>query len=197
VTAAVVLAAGGSRRLGANKLLLAIDGEPLVHRVARCALDAGLEPVVVVLRAGDGAARAALADLPVVACSPRAEDHSQRNSLTAGLDALPAKVATAIVLLADMPLVTPRMLHTLEHRATSEIAAVASNYGATLAPPVLLRRSVFSEISKAPQGSLARQLVQTLGGAASVVEWPADLLVDVDTPADWERVRHLLSGGPA
>ncbi|WP_300832120.1 NTP transferase domain-containing protein, partial [uncultured Bilophila sp.] len=44
---AVVLAAGFSRRMGRCKLTLPLDGEPLVRRVVRAALEAGLAPVFV------------------------------------------------------------------------------------------------------------------------------------------------------
>src|SRR5258708_28443532 len=47
--AGVVLAAGSSTRMGRNKLLLALDGEPMVRRTVRATLQAGLEPGVVVL----------------------------------------------------------------------------------------------------------------------------------------------------
>src|SRR5262245_63441428 len=47
--AGVVLAAGSSSRMGHNKLLLELGGETVVHRAARNAIEAGLDPVVVVL----------------------------------------------------------------------------------------------------------------------------------------------------
>jgi len=59
-----VLAAGASRRMGANKLLLMLDGEPLVRRASRRALAAGLEPLVVVLGHESERVQLALADLP-------------------------------------------------------------------------------------------------------------------------------------
>ena len=61
--AGVVLAAGASRRMGRNKMLLELEGEPLVRRAARRALEAGLTPVVVVLGHEADRARAALAGL--------------------------------------------------------------------------------------------------------------------------------------
>ncbi|PYP68410.1 MAG: hypothetical protein DMD36_12870 [Gemmatimonadetes bacterium] len=64
--AAVILAAGASRRMGPgrNKMLLRLEGESLVHRAARRAAGAGLAPVVVVLGAEAERVRAELADLP-------------------------------------------------------------------------------------------------------------------------------------
>jgi len=45
----IVLAAGESRRMGRNKLLLPLAGEPLVRRACRRGLAAGLDPLIVVL----------------------------------------------------------------------------------------------------------------------------------------------------
>src|SRR5512139_2294808 len=62
--AGIVLAAGGSTRMGRNKLLLDAAGEPLVRRVTRQALDAGLAPVIVVVGFEEPLVRQALAGLP-------------------------------------------------------------------------------------------------------------------------------------
>src|SRR5512138_244962 len=64
-TGAAVLAAGGSARLGRPKQLLVLDGEPLVRRAARAALEAGFAPVVVVVGAHEAEVRAALSGLAV------------------------------------------------------------------------------------------------------------------------------------
>lgn len=65
--AAVVLAAGGSRRLGEPKQLLRDhNGETLVHRIARQATEAGYSPIVIVLGFEEEAVRAAVADLAVL-----------------------------------------------------------------------------------------------------------------------------------
>ncbi len=49
--AAIIVAAGSSSRLGQPKQLVLVDGEPLLQRAIRCAVEAGAEPVFVVLGA--------------------------------------------------------------------------------------------------------------------------------------------------
>ena len=60
VLAALVLAAGSSTRMGANKLLLEMEGETLVRRAVRAAMDSGVDRVVVVLGHDEPRMRAAL-----------------------------------------------------------------------------------------------------------------------------------------
>src|SRR5450755_741708 len=62
-TAAIILAAGASRRMGRNKMLLELEGVPLVRRAVACALAAGLSPVVVVVGHEADPVRSALAGL--------------------------------------------------------------------------------------------------------------------------------------
>ncbi|WP_300683851.1 NTP transferase domain-containing protein, partial [uncultured Bilophila sp.] len=85
---AVVLAAGFSRRMGRCKLTLPLDGEPLVRRVVRAALEAGLAPVFVTLRPDASPdLRAALSgfdDRVVLVPAPEAH-RGQAESLKAGI----------------------------------------------------------------------------------------------------------------
>src|SRR2546426_12532667 len=64
--AGVILAAGASRRMGKNKMLLELDGESLIRRAAKRALGAGLSPVVGVIGPEAARGRAELEDLPLV-----------------------------------------------------------------------------------------------------------------------------------
>src|SRR5881409_50259 len=97
--AGVILAAGASRRMGRNKMLLELEGESLVRRAARRALAAGLAPVVVVLGHEADRARAALAELPVkIARNPDFTGPTSA-SLHAALDLLGGDVDAVVVLL--------------------------------------------------------------------------------------------------
>ncbi|MDW7755274.1 MAG: selenium cofactor biosynthesis protein YqeC, partial [Brevefilum sp.] len=63
-TAGVILAAGGSERLNTPKQLLDWQGKPFIHQVAQQALEAGLEPLIVVTGAYHDQVVQALAGLP-------------------------------------------------------------------------------------------------------------------------------------
>jgi molybdenum cofactor cytidylyltransferase len=188
--AGILLAAGSSSRLGANKLLLELAGEPLVRRAARRALEGGLSPVVVVLGFEPESVAAALARLPVtMATNPRPAD-GMPSSLRAGLGAVPRDCAAALVLLPDMPLVTPPMLaEMIERFRAGGAPLVISLYGETAAPPTLYSRALFPALLAAGEGG--REVVRAHRSEAAVVRRPAALLVDVDVPADLERLRAL------
>ncbi len=195
--AGIVLAAGSSTRMRVNKLLLRIEGDTFVRRAVRVALEAGLEPVVVVLgHDADLVAR----DLADVACVPVVNARHAlglNTSLEAGVGAVPADAGAAVVLLADMPLVTAPMIRTLvdRHRETGA-ALVASRYGAVAAPPALYARAVFDELRGGEGEGRGREVLARRASEVVWVDWPAEALADVDEAADLEEAR-LRAGEPS
>jgi molybdenum cofactor cytidylyltransferase len=194
--AGVVLAAGPSTRMGENKLFLLLDGETVLLRAVRRAVAAGLDPVIVVLGHEAERARAELAGLP---CLPVVNPDYARGlnaSARAGIAAIPARARAAVVLLADMPFVTDRMIATLVERyRESDAPLVISEYGGVQAPPTLYDRSLFAEIG-APEGEgCGKRVVRRHRAEAAVVGWPAAALTDLDRPEDYERVRAEVEAG--
>lgn len=189
--AGVLLAAGSSVRMGRNKLLFAFNGETIVRRAARRAL-AVLDPVVVVLGHEPDRIRAELAGLPcLTTVNP---DHAQgiHASVRAGLAALPPEVEAAVVLLADMPLVTSAMIAEIVDRyRQSSAPLVISQYGDAIAPPHLYARSLFADLAQAE--GCGKQVIRRHRAEAAVLSWPDAALADLDVPADRDRVEALLA----
>ena len=187
--AGVVLAAGSSSRLGANKLLVEIDGETIVHRATRRALEAGLAPVIVVLGFEANRVAEALQGLDaMLAVNP---DHAvgMHRSLQAGVALVPADCEAAVVILADMPLVTSAMSAGLVARFRSGAEPlVISLYGDVQAPPTLYSRALFPALGAASEQG-GRGVVGAHRHAAAAVAWPPALLADLDLPEDVERLR--------
>lgn len=188
--AGILLAAGSSRRMGANKLLFDLEGESLLRRAARRALAGGLDPLIVVLGHEAERARAELRELP---CLPVVNaDHEQgiTASLRVGLAALPAATAAAVVLLADMPMVTAEMVAALVERyRASSAPLVVSDYQGVNAPPMLYDRTLFAELAAMSGEGCGKQVVKRHRQEAEVVSWPAAALADCDSPADYARAR--------
>ena len=183
---AVLLAAGASRRMGRPKQLLAVDGEPMVRRAARRALDAGLAPVIVVLGHEAEAVRGALTGLDVRFTTSPDPTGPTSASLHAGLAALDDDVAATMVLLADMVHVTTPMLHALvaSWRAAGTPLEV-SRYGEVLAPPLLFPRALWPELLAWHGEGCGKAVVRAHLHEAHVHPWPESSLHDIDTPEDY------------
>lgn len=198
--AVIVLAAGGSSRMGRNKLLLELEGESLLRRAALCAVEAGTGPVLVVLGSDAERERRELDGLPcTIVQDPLLTPRGMNGSLAAGVGALPGGVRGVVVLLADMPFVTPASVRMLAERYRETGAPlVATCYGGELAPPVLYDRALLPALAGGGDGDgRGRELLQSHRAEAALVDAPAAALADVDLPADLERVRERLRAGGA
>jgi molybdenum cofactor cytidylyltransferase len=185
--AAVLLAAGQSRRMGAtNKLLAEINGKPLVRHVAE-ALDAsGLAEVVVVL--GHEADKVALAlnglDVKLVFNV----DHmsGQGSSVAAGIAAVDPSVTDVLVALGDMPLVTADLFGQLinahiiqpDHQRRITMPSVEGQRG----NPVIWGRAFMPELKTLVGDSGGRQLLHDHSAAHNLVQVDNTAVIeDVDT----------------
>ncbi len=188
--AGIVLAAGASARMGEDKLLLEVGGEPLLRRAVRAALAAGLSPVVVVLGPEGARARAALEGL---GCAPTVNPdpgRGQGSSLAAGIAALPSGAPAAVVVLPDMPRVSDEMIAAVVARWRETGAPlVLSDYGGTTAPPTLYARALLQELLAAEGEQPGKQVAARHRGEAARVVWPAEALADVDTLDDLAAAR--------
>ncbi len=102
--AALVLAAGRSTRMGReNKLLLEIDGKPMVIHAIDAMLASKVDHVVVVTGHEAEAVRQAIGERPMTIVHNPAFADGLSTSLSAGLDALPSDIGGVLVGLGDMP----------------------------------------------------------------------------------------------
>lgn len=192
IVAGVVLAAGSATRMGENKLLLPVGGEPLVRRAVRAGLEAGLHPVIVVLGPGGDDVRAALEGLP---CAPvRNPRHAlgMSTSLDAGIAAAPPEAAAAAVLLGDMPFVDAGMIRAVVARWEAGARIATARYGGVPAPPTVYDRSLFPELRGGEGEGRGREVVRRHAGEVALVDFPAAALSDVDDATDLERARARL-----
>ncbi|MBU6367377.1 MAG: nucleotidyltransferase family protein [Gemmatimonadetes bacterium] len=187
---AVLLAAGGSTRLGESKALLAGgDGVPRVVRVARDLAAAGCTPIVVVLGAEAERVAAALAGEAVRPVTHAGWTAGMGSSIAAGVRALEAAlegtpawtaVGAALVAPCDMPGATVAHLRWLVEASGGGTWRVASGYadGARGMPAVLPRGDWPALQALTGEGG-ARALLR---GADVAVVPLADGDGDLDTP---------------
>jgi CTP:molybdopterin cytidylyltransferase MocA len=151
--AALVLAAGGGRRYGMPKALVEYEGSLLVERAVRTAR-AVCAPVLVVLgaQAVDVWRTADLDGATVLA--NRDWETGMASSLRTGLDGLrgwPGRVDAVLVILVDMPGMTPEALRALAEHAAPDALAVAT-YDGVRGHPVLLGREHWAGVAETATG---------------------------------------------
>jgi molybdenum cofactor cytidylyltransferase len=193
--AGVLLAAGASRRMGQNKMLLQLEGESLVRRAARRALAARLAPVVVVIGHEADRVRAELKGLPLAFALNADFTGPTSGSLHQGLNQLGPDVDAAVVMLGDMVRVSTETLALLVAAARdTEAPLVVSRYGEVTAPPLLFRRALFPELLAWTGEGCGKAVVQAHRHEAMYVDRPVALLADVDTPEDFAAATAQLRG---
>jgi molybdenum cofactor cytidylyltransferase len=189
---AIILAAGGSSRMGSAKQLVVVDGAPLVVRAVDAALGARAWPVVVVLGARANRVRAALAGRSFVEALNAGWSAGLSSSIRAGLEAaLAAEPRLDAVLVApvDQPALSPGIIAQLAalHRASGRIAC--ARYGGRNGAPAVFGRRHFPELRSLRGDKGARNLLNRSPGSVASLEIPS-LGIDIDTPADlrdWKR----------
>jgi len=96
--------------------------------------------------------------------------------------------------LADQPFVTTNEYRTvLETYRQHAPPIVSVRYGEVMAPPHLFEREFFPELAQLQHG--ARSVLHRHSERSMVLHFPPDLLVDVDTPDDYELAKSRLSSG--
>lgn len=192
MTAAVVLAAGGSTRMGSPKPLLQYRGRSLLHRAVDAATRGGCAPVIVVLGAAAHALRPELAGLPVEVAVNEHWEEGLGSSIRIGIEMLVARrtdVDAALLLPSDLPHLSASVVRQMLAAALDggHAPIVACEYAGTTGVPALFHRRWFDELC-ALRGDRGAKLVLLAHPDALVrVPWPEGAL-DVDEPSDHERL---------
>ena len=194
--AAIILAAGDSRRMGTPKALLPDpDGRPFVARLVRSFSAAGIDEIVVVTGVMHVAIAAAIAtdSPPARPLCVRNPDPSrgQLSSLWAGLEAASRSDTEGVLVTpVDIPMIrTATIRQVVDAWVRTHAPIVRPVVGERHGHPVLFDRVTFDALREAPLTEGARVVVHA--NADRVVNVAVDdegCLVDIDTPADYEAV---------
>ena len=183
---AIVLAAGGSRRMGRPKALLPLFGEPLVLHHVR-ALGARAQGVVVVTGGHREAVEGILPRHVRVVHNTAWSASWPADSLRLALDAVDA-TGPVWVTPVDTP---PAPIALLDALAATPLPSVPAHGDATGHPVLLDDRTVAALRARVPDGGL-----RTLLGHATRVPWPDPWQVrDFDTPEAWRAFTTRSEGG--
>jgi molybdenum cofactor cytidylyltransferase len=191
--AALLLAAGQSRRMGTlNKLLIGIDGKPMVRHVAEAVQASQARPIIVVTGHQRDKVEAALSGLGIArfVFNP---DYAKglSTSLKQGIAALPKGTEAAVVCLGDMPKVAAGEIDRLIaafNPVEGRAICVPTRRGKR-GNPVLLASRLFQELANVSGDIGARDLIAAHPELVAEVEMEGDgILLDIDTPQALARL---------
>lgn len=189
----ILLAAGGSRRLGSPKQLVTdVEGRSLVRRAAETALGSACCPIVVVLGASAEAVRAEVAGLPVTVAVNAEWQTGLASSLQVGLSTLTQTYTldAVVVMLCDQPQVSPALLNSLfAAYADTGHEIVACEYGGALGVPALFGQPLFGALAALTGDEGARRVIKNYAGPVTRVPFPEGVF-DIDTPRDAEALHR-------
>lgn len=188
--AILILAAGGSTRMGAgrDKLAEQVQGLPLLSRIADRALATGLQ----VFTCLPNLTHPRFAMLPkrVTAIPVPEAAEGMGASLRTGITALPADITDVMILPADMPDLTTADLQTVlaAHQPDQITRATAAN--GTPGHPVIFPRALFAALQALQGDTGARSVLKANQSRITLVPLPAEhALTDLDTPEAWAAWR--------
>jgi molybdenum cofactor cytidylyltransferase len=193
VLAAVILAAGGSSRMGQPKQLLKFRGTSLLRRAIDTAMAVPADQVIVVLghAADELMPEVKATGATVVLNDQWAEGVS--TSLRGGLSAVSSEARGVFIYPADMPLITPEALRELARRQqVSGRPAAMTEAGGVRGVPVFITRSLFPALMIQEGDVGGAQYLRAHPESVEAVRFDdSDLVRDVDRPEDYTRLLEL------
>lgn len=184
--AAIVLAAGQSRRMGTlNKLLAEIDGAPMVQRVVDAIAASNVSSTIVVTGHQSDEVRAALTGRPASFVDNPEYETGLSGSLRKGVGALDSAINGVLICLGDMPRIKPDHLNRLieSFDPTEGRGICVPTARGKRGNPVLFGREFFDDLQHLAGDVGARHLIGEYGDLMHEVVIDDDaIFIDVDTP---------------
>lgn len=182
---ALVLAAGGSRRFGGQKLLAPLKGKAVIMHCLDAALDSRLSEIILVTT---GVVLSGLELNPAVKVAINTDpSKGMSHSIGIGLNHVSETSDSAIIMLGDMPDITSGHIDKIiEMHNLYPDRVIASLSGSTVTPPVLFPRTLFGKLEKLRGDHGARDII-TGSADAVTVELDSGMEFDIDTREDLER----------
>ena len=121
---ALILAAGSSRRMGSQKLLLPYGQSTIIETVVDNVLNSAIDHVMVVLGANQEEIRNTLAQKPVQFCYNREHENGMLSSVICGIGALPPDAVCVLIFLGDQPGISPAVTNSVIDAYAEELVGI-------------------------------------------------------------------------
>jgi molybdenum cofactor cytidylyltransferase len=191
---AIVLAAGRSRRMGSQKLLLPFAGQTVIGHVVDQVLAGNVRNALVVVGHENDAVAGALANKTVTVVVNRGATAEMLGSVRAGLCALPKGATAAVIVLGDQPSIRAGTINQLiDAFQAADKGIVVPAHGGKRGHPLLVAARHFHEIQTRYDGAGVRGLLAAHADDVAEIELAdSGVLADMDRPEDYERevARH-------
>jgi len=186
---AIVLAAGGSTRMGRPKLALPVRGTPMIRLAAQAAWASRCREVIVVLGTHAEIYRPLLDGLDAQIVINSDPGEGLGSSIRRGVEAVATDAQGVVILLADQPFVTAEVIDRLIETAVTEgRRIVASAYHRTAGVPVYFHRALFLELLTLEGDQGARSVIERYPKEGVAVPLPEAVATDVDTAEDFSTI---------
>lgn len=183
----MILAAGGSTRLGSPKQLVRYGGQTLIRRAANAAVESSCDRVVIVIGSRAEDMMRELDGLPVSIVENPAWQSGMSSSIRVGLSEVQSDDAV-LIMLCDQPFVTADVLNNLiDTYHKTEMPIVASDYGATRGVPALFSKELFAELASLTADEGARRIIAKHPEQVGTIAF-ADGVIDIDTRHDHRQL---------
>ena len=188
--AAIILAAGQSRRMGeTNKMTVEVMGKPMVRHVGEAVHNSAIENAVVITGHRADEVETALQGLELSAYFNPDYTQGLSASIACGIKSLTEDVSSALILLGDMPLITSDMIDLLANAALKNPDhVIVSTHQGKRGNPVLWPRAFFDELCTIQGDVGARHIMAANQDRVIEVELGEAASLDLDTP---EAVRLI------
>lgn len=186
----LIIAAGGSSRLGRPKQLVRSGEKTLLEQAAATALHSGLERLYVVLGASFNEIEPTISHLPLAIIRNEQWQKGMGSSISTGISAVSQEGGSCnavLIMLCDQLHITAEHLQALigayeEKKGT----IIATDYGAQKGVPALFDRTHFPELEKLSGDTGAKKILGQYAGRLHSIRFE-QALIDVDTPEDLRK----------
>lgn len=190
-TAAIILAAGKSSRMGKNKLLLKVEGHTVLDRLLDAVISSKVEDIVIVLGNKPNAIKQLAESRNIRTVLNMEHEQGMISSFITGLKTIDAEAA--FLILGDQLGLTPVLLNSMIDymKTNQEVMIVSPEYEGKTGHPSLFRGVLFNEILNLPKNENMKHIV--IRHELTHRHVPGDIwnTMDFDTPEDFERVLNL------
>ena len=188
----IVLAAGKSTRMhGRNKLLIKVEGQPMIRGVVEAGLKSKADEVIVILGWEADTIKKALEDLPCRFVVNKDYEKGQSSSVKAGLKEVGETTQALLILPGDVAKIDASSINlVIDEYARRKGSIIVAAHKSKPGHPILLDRQLFKEVEQIDEESFGlKAVVKKHEGAVRFVEaGSSNVLRDVDTPKDLKEL---------